>query len=155
MASSESSQSAAARAALDNVDAARRQMASRLTSPWWYHPGIGLSFGLAFASATIGWEYIPYGVIIGLTLLPTVLTTVARRVTGVSIDRYRSTPSARWSVLVYALLFVVLAGAGIALQWGADLRWAMAGCGALVFVLTVYFGRRIEAALVRDARSGT
>jgi hypothetical protein len=145
---------AAAKAALDSVADVRGNMASQVTTPVWYQTLLGLSFGFAFAAGSFSWSLIPYGVIIGILLVPTVATMVVRRQKGVTIDRYLSTPGAKRLSMRYSLLFVVLLAAGIALQWGVGLRWAMAVCGLLVFALTVVMGRRIEAALVRDIRSG-
>lgn len=145
---------AAARAALEGVTVARGKMAARLVSPGWYHPALGLSFAFAFASASISWDLIPYGVVGGLSLIPIVLTLIVKHRSGVSADRYLSTPGAKRLSSVYSLLLVVLIAVGIALQWGAELRWAMASCAVVAFALTIVMGRRIEAALVRDVRSG-
>jgi hypothetical protein len=128
--------------------------AARLTSPDWYHPALGLSFAFAFASPSISWTLIPYGVILGLLLVPMVLTMIVGHRSGISADRYLSTPGAHRLSMVYSLLLVLLVAAGIALQWGADLRWAMAGCAVVVFVLTIGMGRSIETALARDVRIG-
>ena len=151
---SPASSARSARAALEGVRAARGLVADRVRSPWWYHPALGISFAFAFATVSISWGLIPYGVIIGLSLVPTVLTLAVKRTTGVAIDRYMATPGARRESYVYSLLFVLLIAAGLALEWAADLRWSMAGCGVLVLVLTVVMGRRIEEALALDLRAG-
>lgn len=145
---------AAAQAALDGVSAARANLADRISSPWWYHPAMGASIGLAPLSAGISWELIPYGVCTGFLVLPMLLTLLLKRSTGVVVDHYTATPGARRLSARHALLVLALLILGGVLQWGLDLRWAGAGTAVAIFALTVWLGRRIESALHRDVRAG-
>ncbi|MFD5734587.1 hypothetical protein ACFWIY_17375 [Streptomyces sioyaensis] len=143
---------ATARAALDDVSAARTRVADRITSPWWYHPGIGLSLAFAFASPSIDWDLIPYGVILGVGLIPMFLAFLLKRSTGVGVDHYMATGGTRRLSMRYSLLLAGLIVTGGVLQWAVGLRWAMAACGVAAFLLTAFTGHRIEQALHRDVR---
>ncbi|WP_310726704.1 hypothetical protein [Streptomyces sp. N2A] len=146
---------ATARAALDGVSGARARIADRIKSPWWYHPGIGLSLAFAFASPSIDWDLIPYGVILGVGLIPMLLAFLLKRSTGVGVDHYMATEGTRHLAMKYSLLLTGLIVTGAVLQWAVGLRWAMAGCGLAAFLLTTFTGHRIEQALHRDVREGT
>ncbi|MGK4582150.1 hypothetical protein [Kitasatospora sp. HPMI-4] len=141
-------------AALDSVSAARGRVADLARSPWWYHAGLGLSFVFAFSTVSIGRSLIPYGVLLGLFLVPLVLSTVVNRSTGVAVDRYLATPGARRLSTAYSAAFAALIALGLVVELAVGLRGSMAGCGVLAFVLTVAMGRRIEDALLRDLRDG-
>ncbi|TJZ54574.1 hypothetical protein FCH28_15890 [Streptomyces piniterrae] len=143
-----------ARAALDIVGSARTRVATHIKSPWWYHPGLGASLAFAFSSVSIDWDLIPYGVVLGLMVIPMALTMLLKSSTGVGVDHYTATPGARRLSMVYSLLLGALLALGAVLQWGIDFRWAMAGCGAAAFLLTVVTGLRIERALHRDVQAG-
>ncbi|PWR11324.1 hypothetical protein DKT68_06130 [Micromonospora acroterricola] len=139
-----------ARRTLAEVAGGREIVAGRAVAPWWYHLGIGLSLFWAFAAVSIGWAWIPYGVIIGLLIGPLLFNLAANHVTGISLDRYHATPGARRISVRAGMALPVLIVLGLALEWGADLRGAMAACGVVMLVITVVAGRRIDAALVRD-----
>ncbi len=136
--------------ALARVETARAATVGRAVSPWWYYPGTGLFLLYAFATVSIDWDMIPFGVIIGIGLGPLLLTTLARNATGVWIDRFYATPGTRRISSWYGPAVVALGVVGLLLEWVADLRGAMAVAGAIVFVITVLAGRRLDAVLVRD-----
>ncbi|MBB5481338.1 hypothetical protein [Micromonospora parathelypteridis] len=139
-----------ARQALADVDEGRQQVARRAAAPWWYHVGIGASLLFAFASVSIGWDWIPYGVIGGLFLGPYLVTQAAKHFTGVSLDRFQATPGARRISLGIGILVPALILVGLVLEWGLDLRGAMAAVGVLVMVLVIVLGRRLDAVLTRE-----
>lgn len=142
--------SAEARAALDTVDHAHGQVATRIRAPWWYHLGMGLSVGIMFAS--IGVETI--GVALGGILLPIALMWLATRATGVRIDRYRMPAGVGWVVnLLYMALFFLAAGGGLAADVGAGADWAMPVAGAVMVLPTILVSYRIEQAYQRDVRA--
>lgn len=154
-ASLEGSDSAVARAALDGVADARGRVAARMRSPWWYYPGIGLSLGFAFASASISRDLVGYAVPVCLATIPVLLTLLANRVTGVRIENWNIIPpSVRRPSYIWMLLLAGLLAVGLVLELALHLRWSMAGCGVLVFVLTILMGRRIDQGLVRDVQAG-
>ncbi|MFQ6397855.1 hypothetical protein ACLMAJ_31000 [Nocardia sp. KC 131] len=142
-----------ARSALDGVAQARQRMTGRLIAPAWYHPATGLSVAGAFASAGLPREFIPFGVIFGIGLIPTALSLIVRRVSGVAFDRYIATPTARRLLSIYVALLGVLAAATIVLRWGMDLRLAPIACAVVAFLLTLATGLAADKALTRSAQS--
>ncbi|WP_159046931.1 hypothetical protein [Streptomyces sp. XY66] len=141
-----------ARAALEQAAAARARIVARTPSPWWYYPGVGCCLLFAFASVSIDWDLIPYGVIFGLSLGPLLLTTAAGRATGVSLDRYYATPGLRRTTSLLGPFVVALIAVGLLLEWAADLRWSMAVCGVVALIATVLAGRRLDRTLAEELR---
>ncbi|MFF3445134.1 hypothetical protein [Streptosporangium sp. NPDC002721] len=143
---------AAARAALDSVTAMRARTAERVTSPWWYHAGLGLAMAGACLSISMRWA--SYGVPLFLILVPFALTVALKRSTGLSLDRYTSTPEARRLYGLYMLPVVVVAGIAMYLEWGAGVYGAVAVAGVPIGILTVVMGYRVDEALRADLRAG-
>ncbi|MFI8356954.1 hypothetical protein [Streptomyces cyaneofuscatus] len=71
-----------------------------------------------------------------------------------SFDRYASTPDAARYFGAYLLACLVLASSGMTLEWGFDVRWAIAGAGLVAGVLTVVMGHRVGATVRRELRAG-
>lgn len=138
-------------AALNAAAESRARVADRITSPWWYHVGLGVAFALMFVSMSLrmaNWAVGPFILVVlglGWTL---------QRSTGVSMDRYMSTPGASQLSMAYVVALLGLAATGMYLEWGADVRWAIAGAGVLIGALTTGMGYRIDAATRRDLRAG-
>ncbi|GAB3451322.1 hypothetical protein GCM10027570_27730 [Streptomonospora sediminis] len=141
--------------ALNSVQDVQCRVVDRGASPWWYHPALGVSMAIAVGMGSFSWDLIPYAVIGGGAVVPTVLSALVDRRNGVAINRYGATPESRRSSGGYALALTLLIAVGILLQWGAGLPWAMAASGALVLVLTVICGRRIESRVLADLRQGS
>lgn len=141
-----------ARRALEQAGAARAQVASRARSRWWYYPGVGCCLLFAFASVSIDWDLIPYGVILGVWLGPTLLTMAVGHATGVSVNRFYATPAARRTTSVLGPVVLALAALGLTLEWVADLRWSMAACGVAALIAVLLSGRRLDRALARELR---
>ena len=139
-----------ARRALAEAAEGREIVARRAVAPWWYHVGLGLSLCWAFATVSIGWGWIPYGVITGLLVVPLLLNLAANHVTGISLDRYTATPGARRISVRASVALPVLIVVGLAAEWGAGLRGSMAVCGLVMLVVTVLAGRRVDAVLARE-----
>ncbi|GAB3474360.1 hypothetical protein [Nocardiopsis coralliicola] len=137
--------------AVTGGDGARQGSAS----PWWYHPAMGASMAVAVGMGSFSWDLIPYAVIVGVGIVPAALTAVVDRRNGMAAHRYSATASARRASGGYLLALVLLIVAGVLVQWGAGLPWAMAGCGALVLILTVVCGRRIETRALAGLRQGS
>ncbi|MFD4141788.1 hypothetical protein [Streptomyces sp. NPDC058572] len=140
-----------AHAALSAVDESRARVARRVTGPWWYHGGLGLAVALVFASMSLRVANWAVGAFVLVVLG---LGWALKRSTGVAIDRYTGTPGASRLFGIYLLAFVGLAAVGMYLEWGADVRWAIAGAGVLIGALTTGLGYRIDAAARRDLRAG-
>ncbi|MGW7357724.1 hypothetical protein ACWGI0_14110 [Streptomyces sp. NPDC054802] len=141
----------AARRALGEAAASRARVADSVSSPWWFHVGLGLAFALVLASISLRWA--------NWTMGPFVLVVLGlgwalRRSSGVSFDRYTSTPDAARIFGAYLLACFALAGSGMTLEWGFDVRWAVAGAGLVIGVLTVVMGYRVDATVRRELRAG-
>lgn len=142
---------ATARVALIAVGDSRARTADRIASPWWYHVGLGVSIAFAFLSMSL--RFASFGVpIAGFAMLG--LSWALGRATGISVDRYTATSGSRRLSAAYALTLVALAAAGMYLQWGAGVRWAIAVSGVLIGAVTIGMGYRIDEAVRRDLRSG-
>ncbi|MFP3988989.1 hypothetical protein U9R90_16130 [Streptomyces sp. E11-3] len=87
------------------------------------------------------------GVMVGLGL-------AVRRATGVSFERYTATPGATRLFGIYVLAFLLVVVTGMGLEWGAGVRWAIAGAGLVAGVLTIVVGYRVDAAARHDVRAG-
>ncbi|GAA0617579.1 hypothetical protein [Streptomyces crystallinus] len=140
-----------ATAALNAAAESRARVADRIASPWWYHVGLGVAFAAVFVSMSLrvaNWTVGPF------VLVVLGLGWALQRSTGVSMDRYLSTPGASQLSMAYAVALVGLAATGMYLEWGAGVRWAIAGAGVLIGLLTTTMGYRIDAAARRDLRAG-
>ncbi|WP_222720338.1 hypothetical protein [Actinomadura sp. HBU206391] len=141
---------AAARAALDGVADARARVADRITIPWWYHVGLGAA--IAFALVSMSLRFASFGVPL-LTLVVLGLGWAVKRSTGISFDPYTATPTARRLSVAWALAGLVVAAIGMYLEWGAEVRYAIAVGGVLIGVMTIVVGLRIDQAVQQDLRA--
>ncbi|MGW9078339.1 hypothetical protein [Streptomyces kronopolitis] len=140
-----------ARSALDAVAASQARAATRISAPWWYHLGLGATLALVFLAMSLrvaSWA----GAVLVVVVLG--LGYAVRRATGVSYERYTSTPGAIKVYGGYILALVLLAAAGMYLEWGAGVHWAIAVAGGVIGVLTVAVGYRVDAVARRDIQAG-
>ncbi|MFH8411010.1 hypothetical protein ACH4FX_40505 [Streptomyces sp. NPDC018019] len=140
-----------ARSALDSVAASRAHAATHIAAPWWYHVGLGAAVALVFSSMSLreaSWAVSVFVVVVlGLDY-------AVRRVTGVSYQRFTSTLGTMRIFGGWMLAFVLLAAAGMYLEWGAGVQWAIAVTGGVIGVLTAAVGFRVDAVAGRDIRAG-
>ena len=140
-----------ARAALAQVASAETQVITRLAYPSWYYPSLGACVFVAFASASIDYAAIPYGMIGGLGIGAPLLTIVASHATGVHPDQALLSKRVNLNSAAFLLGLILLAAAGLTVEWILDLRGAMVGCGLLAWAAIILVGRRLDAAIVADA----
>jgi hypothetical protein len=141
-----------ARKSLDLVADTRADLADRLVTPWWYHPGLGL----VVAALVVGLA-IPNpvkGVLVVAAILGLVLLVVRySHVTGLGFsDEYMKLA---FGPLVL-LLAVVLGAMFVVLAFPHPLAVGIAA--AVVFVATIVFGRRADEAMrikLRERDSAT
>jgi hypothetical protein len=131
-----------ARAALDAVGASRARLAARISAPWWYHWGLGATLAFAFLSMSLRWA--SWGVPM-VAVVVFGLDWAVRRSTGVSFERYTATPGAGPLYGAYCAALVLLAAAGMWLEWGRDVRFAIAAAGLVIGAFTVAIGYRVDA----------
>ncbi|MEU5545537.1 hypothetical protein AB0G85_24545 [Streptomyces sioyaensis] len=148
---SQSMDARSARAALDAVSASRAAAATRIACPWWYHVGLGVTLALVFLSMSLRVASWAVPLLVGVVVA---LGWGVRRSTGVSLDRYTSTPGATLLFGVYVLAFLLLAATGMYLEWGADMHGAIGGAGLVIGAFTTAVGYRIDAAAQRDILAG-
>ncbi|MBT2426780.1 hypothetical protein J7F02_14125 [Streptomyces sp. ISL-112] len=141
----------AARRALGEAAASRARVADSVSSPWWFHSGLGLAFALVCAAISLRWAEWAMGPFVLVVLG---LGWALRRTSGVTFDRYTSTPDAARYFGVYLLACLVLVATGMTLEWGFDVRWAVACAGLVAGVLTVVMGFRIDTTVRRELRAG-
>ncbi|WP_240139719.1 hypothetical protein [Streptomyces sp. MUM 178J] len=141
----------AARRALGEAAASRARVADSVSSPWWFHSGLGLAFTLVCASISLRWADWAMGPFV-LAVLG--LGWALKRSSGVSFDRYTSTPDAARIFGAYLLACLALVASGMTLEWGFGVRWAVACAGLVTGVLTVVTGYRIDATTRRELRAG-
>lgn len=113
--------------------------------------GLGAVLVLVFASMSLrmaSWA----GAVLVVVVLG--LDWAVRRVTGVSFERFTATPGAGRLYGAYLVAFVLLAAAGMALEWAAGVRFVIAGAGLVIGALTVAVGYRVDAAVRGDLRAG-
>jgi hypothetical protein len=144
-------------AALDDVRDARRRLAERVASPWWYRLGAGACTASLFVGVGLVTgrgadpDLEPFGttmIVLGAIIGPGMLLWALRRATGVSIERYASGMGA-WYAVVFGLFTVASV-----LQIIAGVAGALATAGVVAFVVTVDRERRIDALLRRRVQTG-
>ncbi|WP_344484582.1 hypothetical protein [Glycomyces endophyticus] len=142
-----------ARAALEEVNASRAEIADRLYTPWWYHPILGLLIGGLVAVAGSGARLvIVWGAAAAFALGALLLATAYRRIAGVWADGFTAGPRSRRSAQVAFAVGVVIAGTGAVLGLGFELWWPATVAGAVLAVLTVVWGRHYDTLLRADLR---
>ncbi|WP_120004267.1 hypothetical protein [Nesterenkonia muleiensis] len=142
--------------ALDEVIAARRRLADRLYTPWWYHPVLGLLLGLLI---------LQLGGVLGrpaMFLMPVpalgiiTLGRIYRRLSG--IDLYGAAAPdggqrGRSLLAVYVCVLIVSFAAGFVLSNRLGIEWTAWAIAALVAVGTVAVGRTYDGLLREQLRS--
>ncbi|MEU1277917.1 hypothetical protein [Streptomyces sp. NPDC005805] len=141
----------AARRALGEAAASRARVADSVSSPWWFHSGLGLAFALVCVSISLRWANWAMGPFVLVVLG---LGWALRRSSGISFDRYTSTPGAARVFGAYLLACLVLVASGMTLEWGFGVPWAVAGAGLVTGVLTVVMGHRVDTTVRRELREG-
>jgi hypothetical protein len=140
------------RAALDAVHQAEAAAADRLVTPWWYHPSLGaLSAVLVLAYGSDRRWALPLGIVVffaGAALL----VSSYRRLTGMWISGTRPGGARRYAYALGALLGACLLTAFWAGR--AGLAWPTWVAAVAVLLGTIVIGRRFDAVLRADLRSG-
>jgi hypothetical protein len=145
----ETSVAAVPHAAPDAVTEAGTRVGGRVPIPWWYHVGFGVA--IAFALISISLRFASFGVP-AMSLGVLALSLVLKNSTGIA-DPYTATPHARRLTRIWALISVAVAATGMYLEWGADVRLAIAVAGVLIGALKIIFAYRIDQAVQRDLRA--
>ena len=143
--------------ALADVDSARRSVADRLVTPWWYHPALGAILAAIMLVAALDLH--------NLVRLPVALVGAAgigllvaayQRTTGLWVDVRNLGPTSRKWWLAYAVIVVVVTG-GSLVPTAANVAlpvWLAVALAVVALVATIVLGRRMDDALRAEIRSG-
>lgn len=144
------------RDALDEVTAARRRLAERLYTPWWYHPVLGLLLGLLV---------LQLGGVLGrpaMFLMPVpilgiiVLGRVYRRLSGIDLygdEAPDGGQRGRSLLALYVCGLIICFATGFVLSNRLDIAWPAWAIAALLIVGTVIVGRHYDGLLRAQLRS--
>ena len=140
-----------AKEALATIAEGRRLVADLVVTPRWYHPVLGLLVGglTAVQSVRPIWAVVVGDVVAAAGL--GALIAIYRREAGVWPAQRWHGPVMRTQVALVAS-FLALYGLGVALEYGAGLRWALAAAGVAIFGFTVVLGRRVDEQLRAELR---
>lgn len=144
-------------AALADVDSARRSVAERLITPWWYHPALGGILAAIMLVAALDLHNIvrlvvSLGGAIGIGLL----VGAYQRTTGLWVDMRNLGPTSRRWWFAYAVIVLVVTGSSlIPTASGRALPvWLAVLLAAVALVATIVLGRRVDSAMREEIRTG-
>lgn len=138
-----------ARASLEAVDCVQADLADRLVTPWWYHPGLGLVEALLVASMAFSTLLRSLALVVGLAGLG-LLVSAYKRLTGLGVSTQYFALTRAWSI---ALIVIVLLAMSVVFL--AESAMVTAVTAVVVFVATIVLGRRADIALRDRLRHGT
>ncbi|HEX8628736.1 MAG TPA: hypothetical protein VF755_11250 [Catenuloplanes sp.] len=140
-------------AQLSVIAEARAALADRLTTPWWYHPALGLLITGHVLSIGLGGTTVKTAGGVLFIAGCCALVSIYRRLTGVWVSGFDAGRASRWATAMGALVGTVLAGAW-ALDYFTELTWPIWYLAAVAFVGAVVLGRRFDTALRAQLRAG-
>jgi hypothetical protein len=140
-----------ARASLEALSRDRELLASRIVTPWWYHPAVAAALVvLVYATAAAGWVatwaiWVFIGSMGAMLSLPLIY---ARRY-GVAISRPAGRRSRRMLAVLVTVAAACMAGALVIRLAGLPLVTALIPM-TIAAAGTIVLGRAYDAALRRD-----
>ncbi len=141
-----------AAADLAALDADRAALADRAQQPWWYDALGGLLLFQLFAAQSVDHPAVTVVAVVVFLVGLRVLFWAYRRVTGFWVNGLRAGRT-RTVVAVWFAVYAVVLVAGYVAQHRYDVRWAMAGAGAVLgaaFFLTSRWWTRVYVAELRE-----
>lgn len=140
-----------ARAALNAIAGARANAANRLTTPWWYHPILGLLAAVFVVSYTIGGVAVMLIVSIVYFGGLGILMGVYKKKTGMWINGLTAGKASWWTLPLVVIMIASMGGAYY-LHAERGLDWPAWMAGMVVFLAVNIFGRRFDVALRKQLR---
>ncbi|MGN5731657.1 MULTISPECIES: hypothetical protein [Arthrobacter] len=140
-----------AQEALTAIASARSNAAERLTTPWWYHPVLGLLAAMFVVTITIGGTVAIIAVTVVYFLGIGILMGAYRKKTGMWINGLKAGRASWWTLPVVVVMFGGLAGAYY-FHAEKGLDWPAWVAGIVVFVAVNVFGRGFDVALRKQLR---
>ena len=140
-----------AQEALTAIASARSNAAQRLTSPWWYHPVLGLLAAVFVVTYTTGGTVAIIAVTVVYFLGLGVLMGAYKKKTGMWINGLTAGKASWWTL---PLIVVMVGGLAGAYYFHAEkgLDWPAWVAGIVVFVAVNVFGRGFDVALRKQLR---
>ena len=138
---------------LQDIADAQDAAATRLTTPIWYHPILGLlaaSYLIAFA---LGSTKVHSVALIMFLAGIAALIQAYRRSTGMWISGFGAGKASRWAYALSALFVASFATAKISYEV-ADLQWPTWVAAAAVVVGTIVLGHLFDNAVRKQIRQG-
>lgn len=141
-----------AQEALDTIAGARSNAADRLTTPWWYHPVLGLLAAVFVVAYTIGGLVVMIAVAIVYFLGIGILMGAYKSKTGVWINGLKAGKATWWTL---PLVVIMIGGMGAAYYLHAEkgLSWPAWALGIIVFAAVNVFGKLFDGTLRAELRS--
>ena len=140
-----------AQEALTAIASARSNAAERLTTPWWYHPVLGLLAAMFVVTITIGGTVAIIAVTVVYFLGIGILMGAYRKKTGMWINGLTAGKASWWTL---PLIVVMVGGMAGAYYFHAEkgLDWPAWVAGIVVLVAVNVFGRGFDVALRKQLR---
>lgn len=144
--------------ALREVAAARKRLADRIYTPWWYHPILGLLLGLLVVQ--VGGVLERPGIfLIPVPILGIIaLGRIYRRLSGVDLygsDSHDGGQRGRSLLAIYIYVLIVCFAAVYVLSNHFGFEWTAGVLAALVAVGTIVVGRAYDGRLRAQLRDVT
>jgi hypothetical protein len=130
---------------------ARRNLADRLITPWWYHPALGAMLALYVVAFAFGSTIVRAATLVLFLAGCALLARAYRRLTGVWVSGFDAGPARRWAYALGGTIAALMLG-GWLIAWLTDLVWPVWLAAAVLWVATVLLGRRFDAVLRADLR---
>ncbi|ALO66185.1 hypothetical protein AS189_06360 [Arthrobacter alpinus] len=140
-----------AQAALNAIAGAKASAADRLTSPWWYHPILGLLAAVFVVSYTIGGVWVMLTVSVVYFAGLGILMGTYRKKTGMWINGLQAGKASWWTLPLVVIMIASMGGAYY-LHAERGLDWPAWVAGIIVFVAVNIFGRLFDVALRSQLR---
>lgn len=144
-------------AALADVGAARRAVADRLITPWWYHPALGVIIAAILLVGALDLaNLIRLPVALAGAVGIGLLVAAYQRTTGLWVDMRTLGPTSRRWWMAYAAVVLILTVTSLApTATGRALpTWLAVLLAAAALVATIVLGRRVDDAMRAEIRSG-
>lgn len=135
-----------AAAALQDVHDGRQAAARRITTPWWYHPLVGLALAAVVGSGSLP-SPIRILALVAASAALLALFALYRRLTGLWINTLDVPGMERVTRLAMGVVFVVYATA-LAVEELLDVPGAMVGAGVLLGTAYTFYWRWVERRLI-------
>ena len=135
------------------IAAARAAVADRLTTPWWYHPILGLLLAGYLVTLSLGGTVVRAVAVVLFVVALGVLASTYRRLTGVWVSGFDAGGASRWAKALGVLAALAIATSWSVVYW-TELTWPVWCLAAVMFVSTVVLGRRFDTALRAELRAG-